>query len=46
MGNFADRGRYEILVLPDYVGFFNMIIEKLKELGCTVKLLENKDKVL
>ena len=40
-GNFADRGRYEILVLPDFVGFFNMIITYLRELKfmCTADTL-------
>ena len=48
-GNFADRGRFESLVLPDYMGFLNLILNKLGELGLTLnadRLLENKNRVI
>ena len=45
-GNFADRVRYESLVLCP---FFQMIVTKLEELNLTQfaeKMLENRDKVI
>ena len=48
-GNFADRGRYQSLVMCPFLVFFQMIVSKLKELDLPLiaaNLLENKQKFI